>query len=95
MDFVGVEEAAAAAILALCDHETGGFQGRGWPVGTLPTTDDIASALAPLADRAVISDVAIHRSDPDQAMPDPFPGDVLIRLERADISVRAYEEAAA
>jgi hypothetical protein len=95
VDFVGVEEAAAAAILALCDHETGGFQGRGWPVGRPPTIEDIAAALAPLSDRAVISDIAIGRSDPHQAMPAPFLGDVLIRIERADISVRAYSEAAA
>ena len=95
VDFVGIEEEAAAAILALCDHESGGFDGRGWPVGTLPTVDDIAAALAPLGDRAVIGDIAIGRSVPDQAMPDPFPSDVLIRIERADVAVRAYAEAMA
>ncbi|MEI9852772.1 MAG: baseplate J/gp47 family protein [Sphingomonas sp.] len=94
VDFVGVEEEAAAAILALCDPEGGGFDGRGWPVGVLPTIDDIAAALAPLGDRAVIGDIAIGRSEPHRAMPDPFPSDVLIRIERADIAVRAYAEAA-
>ena len=63
--------------------------------GTLPTIDDIAAALAPLGDRAVISDIAIGRADTAQTMPDPFPADVLVRIDPADIDVRTYEAAVA
>ncbi|MDB5678531.1 baseplate J/gp47 family protein [Sphingomonas bacterium] len=95
LDFVGVADEAKARIAALCDPERGGFDGDGWPVGTPPTVDDIAAALAPLGDRAVISDIAITRADRTQTMPDPFPADVLVRVDPADIDVRAYEAAVA
>jgi predicted phage baseplate assembly protein len=90
VDFAGVQEAAAAAILALLDHQDGGFDGQGWPVGRLPCVDDIAAALAPLGDRAVIDDIAIARDAPAKPMPDPFPGDVLVRIARRNIVVGRY-----
>lgn len=95
VDLVGIEEEAKAAIAAVFDHQSGGFGGSGWPVGALPTIDDIAAVLAPLGDRAVISGITVRRADPTQSMPDPFPTDVLVRIERTDIHVSAYEEATA
>lgn len=95
IDYVGLEDAATKAIFALCDHETGGFDGAGWPVGTLPGIDDVAAVLASLGGTAVISDIVIARSNSTAAMPDPFPADVLVTIDRASVQVSAYKGATA
>jgi hypothetical protein len=86
-DLVTLIETARTAIGGLFDHETGGYDGFGWPIGARPDTTDIAAALTALAERAVIRRIAIERGETGAALPPALPADVLVRVAPTDIAV--------
>ena len=57
----------------------------------------MSAPLEPISDRAVVTDVAIARADrdPPQPLPDPLPGDVLVRVEAGSIRIALAGEKAA
>ncbi len=85
---------ARATVRALVDHETGGHDGRGWPVGARPEPADVAAALADLAERAAIRRIAILRAGSRAPLPDPLPSDVLVTASEAEVVVAPAGEAA-
>ena len=95
--FADIAAEARRAVGAFFDHATGGHDGRGWPVGARPSAIDVSAPLEPISDRAVVTDVAIARADrdPPQPLPDPFPGDVLVRVEAGSIRIALAGEKAA
>ncbi|MFL5231406.1 MAG: hypothetical protein ACJ8DM_00575 [Microvirga sp.] len=95
--FADIAAEARRAVGAFFDHATGGHDGRGWPVGARPSAIDVSAPLEPISDRAVVTDVAVARADrdPPQPLPDPLPGDVLVRVEAGSIRVALAGENAA
>lgn len=61
----GVESQARLRVKALLDPATGGLDGRGWPVGQWPTSDEIAAVLATLAAVEEIDEVTITALEAD------------------------------
>lgn len=93
-DIASLMARARVAIVGFLDHETGGYDGRGWPIGAAPVADDIAAALAEMAEDAAPRDIVITRKDTGAALPPALPGDVLARIAEADIAVLSIVEAA-
>lgn len=89
---------AAALLPAWFDPATGGREKRGWPLGALPSRQDIAAALAPIAPLAFPLDVKIARADRETArarvLPEAVPPDVLVRIDPAAIAFERAEDAA-
>ncbi|QAY79324.1 baseplate J/gp47 family protein [Sphingosinicella sp. BN140058] len=95
--FADLAAEVRTALAALFDPATGGLAGTGWPLGARPGKVDIAAALAGLADRAILSEIALDRRDRAQAepLPERFPADVLATLSRDAVIVRPAQEVAA
>lgn len=98
-----VAGAARAALAALFDPALGGVDGRGWPLGALPRDDDVAYALADVADLESIDEIGLAFVDAlgqPQAWPGRLPADALAVLgqdaTRIDFTpIEAREEAGA
>lgn len=95
--FADLAAEARTALTALFNPATGGLAGTGWPLGACPGEVDIAAALAGLADRAIISEIALFRRDRAQAepLPERLPNDVLAILARDAVTVLPAQEVAA
>lgn len=91
VDWVALEDAAEAAVRKLLDHRSGGFDGRGWPVGVAPEPAAVSAALAGLADSGTLRDVEIRRKG-GKPLPELSP-DVLVRV--AEVQVDRADKAAA
>jgi hypothetical protein len=66
LDVAGaVANAADTTLKAFFDTDTGGTDGKGWPLGRNPTQDDIAEALLDIADLESIVDIDFAEVDAD------------------------------
>jgi len=78
-DMATLTASVRTAILRFFDHETGGHDFTGWPIGAMPDDTDIAVALAALPLSGLVTSVAITRPN-GTALPQLLPADVLIRI---------------
>jgi hypothetical protein len=59
---------AEGRVRALLDPATGGLDGVGWPLGRLPSDDDIAAAIADMPHLAEVREVSLRAVSPDGAL---------------------------
>lgn len=93
--FAEAAELAKQLVTALFDPATGGLHERGWPIGRLPASQDIAAALAPIGDLAFPAEIELRRADrPDgeDRLPQRLPPDVLVRLDLAATRILRAQE---
>ncbi|WP_166300690.1 baseplate J/gp47 family protein [Bradyrhizobium sp. 2S1] len=81
-------------LVAFFDLASGGFNGAGWPLGRLPTPEDIAGALATVADKAVIETVELYKED-GEPIPDVVAPNVLVQLGEVTFDFQKADEVAA
>jgi hypothetical protein len=94
-DVVTLASGVRAVITAFLDHETGGYDHGGWPIGARPDATDIAAALGAIAGDAVLGNVVLTRKDTGAPLPETLPGQVLVRIDPQDVTVTLTEEALA
>ena len=86
---------ARRAIERLLDHERGGHDGQGWPVGVRLTETDIAAALGDMLEQATLCSIGITRDDGLTPLPAELPSDVLLRLDPDAVDIALAKEDAA
>ena len=79
---------------AFLDPASGGFDGAGWPLGRVPTREDIAGALAAVADKALIERVDLRKED-GGSMHDAVAPNVLVQLGDVTFDPQEVGEVAA
>jgi len=90
-------ERAAAAIGALFDPAAGGHDGKGWPLGRLPDSSDIAAVLGAIESFVLPTKITLFRVDRQSGnrseLPESIPSDVLVRLDPASLTFERATEA--
>ena len=85
-DLAALLAAVRGTIARFFDHETGGYDEAGWPIGAMPGQSDVAAALAAVPLEGLLTGVTITRAD-SKPLPQPLPADVLVRIAAIEPSV--------
>ncbi|MFN7397657.1 MAG: baseplate J/gp47 family protein [Sandaracinobacter sp.] len=93
-DQASLRAKARAAITAFFDHETGGHDGAGWPLGAVPSAIDVAAAVASAGLPGILVSADLTRRG-GIPLPHDLPAESLIRLAAEDVQVELVLESAA
>ncbi len=92
VDREALRAAACKAIGGLLDHETGGIDGRGWPLGMVPGANHIAAVLGAMTVTGATRDIVVSLTATGTALPATLAFDRLVRAEPGDIAVELAVE---
>jgi predicted phage baseplate assembly protein len=93
-NIVAVQEGADAALRALFDPRSGGADGKGWPFGRRPVTEDCMGALDSVGGRAVIDGIEILDAGSGAPLPDAIAADRLVRVAEVRVDPTLVQGAA-